>query len=58
MQKAILIGNPLEGFKFQEGLKKDIDKLNEYLNQGWKVVSNAPIGGDTQFSLVIVEKDS
>ncbi|MFX0092617.1 MAG: hypothetical protein ACFFBD_12715 [Candidatus Hodarchaeota archaeon] len=57
MQKAILIGNALEGFKYQEGLKKDVDKLNEYLNQGWKVASNAPIGGNTRFSVVILEKD-
>ncbi|MFX1537501.1 MAG: hypothetical protein ACFFDI_25110 [Promethearchaeota archaeon] len=57
MQKAILVGN-LEVVRATEAIKnieQSVEKLNEFLSQGWKVVSNAPLG-NANASLVILEK--
>ncbi|MFX0077195.1 MAG: hypothetical protein ACFE96_17250 [Candidatus Hermodarchaeota archaeon] len=57
MQKALLVGN-LEVVRATEAIKnieQSVEKLNEFLSQGWKVVSNAPLG-NANASLVILEK--
>jgi hypothetical protein len=57
VQKAIVVGN-LEVVHATDAIKNielSVEKLNEFLSQGWKVVSNAPLG-NTNASLVIIEK--
>ncbi|MEZ7891706.1 MAG: hypothetical protein QMC67_08150 [Candidatus Wallbacteria bacterium] len=54
-QKAIIVNTGWADGK----LIDNIDSLNKYLNDGWAIVSNSPMGsGDTTwaYSLVIVEK--
>lgn len=52
MQKAIIV-------YFATEKKNNLDELNQLLAEGWKVVSQMPMGAgeiNGSFSLVIVEK--
>jgi len=52
MQRAIII------YFFSEK-KNNLDELNKYLSEGWKVISQSPMSGcesNASTSLVIIEK--
>lgn len=52
MQKAIIV-------YFLTEKRNNLDELNQLLQDGWKVVSQSPMGvgdGNSAFSMVIVEK--